>query len=166
MRPMINADLPLLTGGDSEFDDFGSPRVRTEPLGSDPAQAGGFTLVGPDGAVLGNVSWVWVHWGPNVESRNPMIGIWLAPAARGHGVGWRSQRDLVDHLFRATTTNRVEAHTDVENIGEQKALEKAGFSREGVVRGGQWRRGEYHDGHLYSVLRREWEAWKPLTDPT
>jgi len=30
-------------------------------------------------------------------------------------------------FFSHTATNRVEAHTDVENIAEQRALEAAGF---------------------------------------
>ena len=51
---------------------------------------------------------------------------------------------------------RVEAHTDVENVAEQRALSKAGFTREGVVRGAQWRDGAYRDGLLYSILRAEW----------
>ena len=64
-----------------------------------------------------------------------------------------SQAQLVDLFFRHTRTNRVEAHTDVDNIAEQRALEAAGFQREGVVRGAQWRDGAYRDGFLYSVLR-------------
>ena len=52
--------------------------------------------------------------------------------------------------------NRVEAHTDVENIAEQRALAKAGFTREGTTRGAQWRDGDYHDGYLYSILRADW----------
>jgi RimJ/RimL family protein N-acetyltransferase len=87
-----------------------------------------------------------------------MVGIWLAEAARGRGVGTLAQQLVVDLLFRHTTANRVEAHTDVENVSEQRALEKAGFTQEGVIRGSQWRNGSYHDGYLYSILRAEWEA--------
>ncbi len=90
-----------------------------------------------------------------------MIGIWLTRAARGHGFGTIAQGLAVDLLFRHTTANRVEAHTDVENVAEQRALEKAGFSREGVIRGSQWRNGAYHDGYLYSVLRAEWSTPAP-----
>ncbi len=54
--------------------------------------------------------------------------------------------------------HRVEAHTDVQNLAEQRALEKAGFTREGVTRQAQWRGGALHDGYLYSVLRSEWRG--------
>jgi RimJ/RimL family protein N-acetyltransferase len=70
-------------------------------------------------------------------------------------VDWRSppaQALLVDFCFAHTTTNRVEAHTDVENVAEQRALEAAGFLREGRIRGAQWRDGAYRDGFLYAVL--------------
>jgi len=109
------------------------------------------------------VSWHWVHWGPNPESSNPMIGIWLKRTARGHGVGAIAQRLLVDKLFTETETNRVEAHTDVANLAEQRALERAGFTREGMIRGAQWRRGSWHDDYLYSILRPE---WRQQTNPS
>jgi RimJ/RimL family protein N-acetyltransferase len=52
---------------------------------------------------------------------------------------------LADYLFETTETNRVEASTDVENVAQQRALEKAGFVREGVQRGAQFRAGAQHD---------------------
>jgi RimJ/RimL family protein N-acetyltransferase len=111
-----------------------------------------------DGRVIGTVGWHWVHWGPSQGSRCPMIGIWLAEAERGRGIGTVAQSLVEDLLFQHTTVNRIEAHTDVDNVAEQRALEKAGFTREGVIRGAQWRNGAYHDGYLYSVLRAEWSA--------
>lgn len=161
LRPMTVADLPLLPGGDSEFDDWDERGTtwRTQPSGSDPHENGGLTIVDSStDEVLGNVSWHWVQWGPNAESRNPMIGIWLARTARGRGVGSWAQREVARWLFEQLPINRVEAHTDVENIGEQKALERAGFTREGIVRGAQWRAGAFHDGYLYSLLRADLEA--------
>jgi RimJ/RimL family protein N-acetyltransferase len=48
---------------------------------------------------------------------------------------------------------RIEASTDVENIAEQRSLEKAGFTREGILRRAQWRAGAHHDLVSYSILR-------------
>jgi RimJ/RimL family protein N-acetyltransferase len=84
-----------------------------------------------------------------------MIGIWLAPSARGRGLGRSAQRELAELFFRHTTVSRVEAHTDVENLAEQRALEAAGFKREGTIRGAQWRDGAYRDGYLYSIVRSD-----------
>ncbi|MFD9092636.1 GNAT family N-acetyltransferase [Streptomyces collinus] len=56
-------------------------------------------------------------------------------AERGKGYGKHAQRRLVEYLFAHTKVNRVEAGTEVTNIAEQRALERAGFTREGVLRG-------------------------------
>jgi RimJ/RimL family protein N-acetyltransferase len=92
-----------------------------------------------------------------------MIGIWLLPAARGRGIGRAAQRALAELFFTQTTVNRVEAHTDVANVAEQHALEAAGFAREGLIRGAQWRGGTYHDGYLYAILRGDIAASSALS---
>jgi RimJ/RimL family protein N-acetyltransferase len=83
------------------------------------------------------------------------LGIALLPEHRGHGHGAEAQRLLADYLFAHTLVERVEASTDVENLAEQGALEKAGFAREGILRHAQFREGGFHDLVLYSKLRGE-----------
>jgi RimJ/RimL family protein N-acetyltransferase len=61
----------------------------------------------------------------------------------------------VDYLFAHTTVHRIEAATETGNIAEQKALERAGFSREGVLREIRWRSGDWRDEVLYSILRTD-----------
>lgn len=157
LRPIEAADLPHLAGGDSPFDDYG-PRPQARPdLPSHSLDVDGGLAVMADGELAGMVSWHWVQWGPSSGSRCPMIGIWLAPAYRGRGYGSAAQGQLVDTLFRHLPVNRVEAHTDIDNVAEQRALERVGMVAEGVVRGAQWRDGRYRDGYLYSVLRQEWQ---------
>ncbi|CAM3201584.1 GNAT family protein [Nocardioides dubius] len=158
LRELTAEDLPVLTGDDAGYDHFGPRAARTTVPPGDLNQNGGFGVLAPGGQLVGNVSWVWQRWGPNEQSRNPMIGIWLSPAARGRGLGTQAQRTLVDLFFRHTTVNRVEAHTDVGNVAEQRALERAGFAQDGTIRGAQWRDGAYRDGYLYSILRSDWAA--------
>ncbi len=104
---------------------------------------------------VGFVSWHRVRYGPNVGSRAWNIGINLIPAGRGHGFGGEAQRLLAEHLFETTEVDRVEAATDVENVAEQRALDKAGFVREGVLRGAQERAGARRDLYIYSLLRSD-----------
>ncbi|MEV6346959.1 GNAT family protein [Actinoplanes sp. NPDC051851] len=85
------------------------------------------------------------------------IGIVLLPEFRGRGIGWRAQVMLCDYLFTHYPIHRIQAGTHDENLAEQNALRKAGFTREGVIRAAEFRDGAYHDGVLYSRLR---------TDPT
>jgi RimJ/RimL family protein N-acetyltransferase len=155
LRAVEPADLALLTGGDSPFDDFGprAPRATVPSAALD--DSGGLAVVDEAGALAGYVSWRWNNWGPNPASRCPMLGVWLTPSARGQGIGRLAQRQLAELFFRHTATNRVEAHTDVENVAEQRALEAAGFQREGLTRGAQWRDGAYRDGYLYAIIRQD-----------
>jgi len=111
-----------------------------------------------DGAPVGTVGWHKVRYGPNPESEAWNIGIELVPAMRSRGYGTEAQRLLADHLFETTNVNRVEAATDVDNVAEQRALEKAGYRREGIARGAQYRAGAYHDLVTYARLREESQA--------
>jgi RimJ/RimL family protein N-acetyltransferase len=150
---------PAWQGG---FNDFG-PRERRSLADH---LADGKRMVAPDrgqqiveriadGENLGDVSWHAVRYGPNEESRALNIGIALVPAARGKGYGGEAQRLLAETLFEVFDIARVEASTDVDNVAEQRSLEKAGFTREGVLRGAQFRGGGYHDLVGYSMLRSD-----------
>ncbi len=148
-----------LTGGG--YNDFG--------LGFEPVDRRRLALGpprGPDGGVMlieriadrrpiGTLGWRRVQYGPNRESDAWMIGIELAPDARGRGYGSEAQRLAADYLFATTVIHRVEASTDVSNVAEQRALEKAGFTREGINRQAQFRAGAYHDLVLYARLRSD-----------
>jgi RimJ/RimL family protein N-acetyltransferase len=114
----------------------------------------GNLLVELDGGILaGDVSYHAVQHGPNPESRAFNVGIALLPEHRGRGLGTEAQRQLAAYLFATTVVERLEASTDVENLAEQAALERAGFTREGVLRHAQFRDGAFHDLVLYSRLR-------------
>ena len=106
-----------------------------------------------DRQAIGLVSWHAVRYGPNPESVAWNIGISLIPEARFHGYGGPAQRLLAEHLLATTAANRVEASTDIDNVAEQRALEKAGFLREGVLRGAQYRAGRWRDLVSYSLTR-------------
>jgi RimJ/RimL family protein N-acetyltransferase len=107
------------------------------------------------GELLGGVSWHAVDYGGTVSCSAWNIGIGLLTEARGRGVGTRAQRLLVEHLFATTELDRVEASTDVENVAEQRALEKAGFQPEGVLRGAQLRGGIRRDLVHYGLVRSD-----------
>jgi RimJ/RimL family protein N-acetyltransferase len=112
-------------------------------------------VVEVDGVPAGVVSWHRTHYGPNAGSLAWNVGIALVPEWRGRGVGSLAQRLLARHLFASTDVQRVEASTDVDNVAERRALERAGFSFEGVLRQAQERSDGRHDLAAYAVLRGE-----------
>jgi GNAT superfamily N-acetyltransferase len=99
--------------------------------------------------------WHGVNHGKPPASRCWNIGITIAPLHRGRGLGTEAQRLLAAYLLATTTVNRIEADTDVTNLAEQRSLEKAGFTREGTMRGAQFREGAWHDMVLFSRLRHD-----------
>ena len=163
LRPVAEADLPIL-----------------ERLTQDPASTGEFAwlgwhnlaryrqwwaenrLISDDIGVLivargadrlGFVTWHKVPSTPGYYYWN--IGIALLPEARGQGYGTQAQALLARYLFAHTTVHRIEGITEAANVAEQRVLEKAGFTREGVHRSTGWRDGACRDGVWYSMLRTD-----------
>jgi RimJ/RimL family protein N-acetyltransferase len=100
---------------------------------------------------VGDLSSHWVWYGPSPGSRSANIGISLSVPYRGRGIGGVAQRLLAEQLHSEGHV-RVEASTDVENIPEQRALAKAGFVFEGVIRGAQMRADGRHNLQGWSHL--------------
>jgi RimJ/RimL family protein N-acetyltransferase len=136
----------------------GLRRSWAEPDGIIGLDRGSLVVVRTGGpaeeeTVVGEVGWHKVVHGPTSFCWN--IGIGLFAKERGKGYGTEAQRLLARYLFAHTQVNRVEAATESSNIGEQRALEKAGFTREGVERGSCFRMGHWRDMVVYSILRSE-----------
>jgi [ribosomal protein S5]-alanine N-acetyltransferase len=119
-------------------------------LGSDPRL---LIVAHSDDAAMG-----WVSWRQGVldgRAGSFEIGVLLFPEHRGDGVGTAAQRMLVEHLFATNPIHRVWAGTGPDNLAEQRALERCGFVREGVLRQEIFRGGEWHDSVIYGLLRHE-----------
>jgi len=62
------------------------------------------------------------------------VGYVLAKAYWGNGYMTEASRAVIGWMFQQKDIYRVFATTDVENIGSQRVLEKAGMTREGLLR--------------------------------
>jgi RimJ/RimL family protein N-acetyltransferase len=163
LTPPTEADLDLLErltqdpASTGEFAWFGwgnalrwrSGWTENRLLGPD----GGVLIVARDGDRLGFVNWR--RRTATVASYYWEIGIAMLPEARGHGYGTQAQRLLARYLFAHSPAHRIEASTEAGNLAEQRSLEKAGFTREGLLRGIGWRDGAWRDGVRYSILRTD-----------
>lgn len=166
LRPVRRDDLPILESWinnvevNSVYNTFGlQPTTGLDggfnSTGLLDDRHGELLIVLPNDTVVGSVGYRQVTYGPNSGSQAYAIGIHLIPEARGKGYGTEAQRLIAAYLFATYPIVRVEAETDIENVPEQRSLEKAGYSREGVARQAQWRDGAHHDLVRYSKLRGE-----------
>jgi RimJ/RimL family protein N-acetyltransferase len=139
------------------------PRTIAERLERGPLVSGdgGILLIVrlTDERPVGDIVWKPVYYGQKDDTRSRAwrIGRELLPAARGLGYGTEAMRLLVGWLFRTTDANRVDGYTDCGNDASRRSVEKAGWRREGVLRGALYRGGEYRDVAMYAMTRADWE---------
>jgi RimJ/RimL family protein N-acetyltransferase len=164
LRPVAGQDIPLLERFCAEpelmgldwqgFHDRGSVRRRFEKDGFLGEDDGRFMVVA-DGHAAGFVTWREITYYGRHDHSCWNIGIVLLPEWRGRGVGGRAQRQLSDYLFEFTPAARIEAGTLPQNVAEQRALERAGFTREGTLRCIGFLDGAWCDNVVYSRVRTD-----------
>jgi [ribosomal protein S5]-alanine N-acetyltransferase len=95
------------------------------------------------------------------RDRRAVVGTWLGRAQWGTGANRQSKALIAYLAFALLGLERLGAYADLDNPRSQRALERIGFQREGVLR--RWHRhGEsVHDVLVYSWLKHEW-ASSPL----
>jgi len=164
LRPLQESDLDALAANDSpeqdEWNYFGARAVNSlhqqfANNGCISEENGTLAVVSPDGMLLGSIGWNEVRHGPSRACIALNMGISLLKEHRNQGFGTAAQRAFPQYIFSTRLVERIEASTDVENIAEQKALEGAGFTREGILRHAQFRAGCWRDIVMFSRLRAD-----------
>ena len=89
------------------------------------------------------------------DHRRAEVGFWLAPWARGRGIGSGAVRAACDWAFGNWDLNRIEMTTLPDNEASQALARKIGFTREGLLRQRNFERGKYVDIVMLGVLRGE-----------
>jgi [ribosomal protein S5]-alanine N-acetyltransferase len=84
------------------------------------------------------------------------VGFALARACWGRGYVAEALPAMVRFAFGTLDLHRLEADADPRNAASIRALERAGFVREGYQRERYRMLGEWQDGVLFGLLRREW----------
>jgi RimJ/RimL family protein N-acetyltransferase len=85
------------------------------------------------------------------------IGYWMAPEARRRGIGARATRMLAEWGLTTLGLERLELLANPANEASQRLAERAGFTREGVLRKYRRRHGVREDLVMYSMLAEDLE---------
>jgi RimJ/RimL family protein N-acetyltransferase len=90
----------------------------------------------------------------DAERKIVEIGYFVLPHARRRGIGTTIARQLAEHAF-SLGIERVAAYVNVGNTASEHVVDRAGYTREGVVRSMPKPDGRRVDKTLYSLLPGE-----------
>jgi aminoglycoside 6'-N-acetyltransferase len=166
LRPIAESDLGQLEAWkadpnyNGEFNSFGlQPAGNVRRAFAQHAYLnddhGRLLILNKTNEAVGDIGYRVVKHGRGLANRAYEIGITIAPEHRGQGYGTEAQSLFAAYLFATYPIARVQATTDIANVAEQRALERAGFTREGILRQAQFRSGSWHDMVMYSKVRGE-----------
>ena len=105
------------------------------------------------GRILGAIG---LRWKDEDEAGNVEVGYWLRSDATRRGYMTRALVLVTRHALEHGA-ERVYLRADPENVASCRVAEKAGFTREGVLRSMHWnpRLGRRQDWAIYSLLPGE-----------
>jgi ribosomal-protein-alanine N-acetyltransferase len=167
LRIMEREDLPLLKEwvNDLDFEGVYEPisqetKTDLERRYDQLKEGQWFFIEKKDGTKIGYIA----HFLAN--EKRTALGYALAPSERGKGYGSEAIKIVIDYLFMSKNIVRVQAEINPENVASQRALENAGFKKEGILRKAFFSRGEWIDTAIFSILREEWKEPEILTRKT
>ena len=114
-----------------------------------------------DGEAVGAIGYV---PGRDVERFSAEIGYWLGETMWGRGIVTDALMLLTDHAFSRMNVLRMFALPFADNAGSVRVLEKAGYTREGLMRSSSVKYGLVKDQLLYARVNPAW-AGVPPSEP-
>jgi RimJ/RimL family protein N-acetyltransferase len=132
---------------------FGAQWVDRYVRGWERGENAGFAICAAgSGDFLGLIGLVQLD---AVAAEAAEVGYIVAAEARGRGVGTRALRLLSDWAFHALRLERIELRVDMGNAASARVAERAGFTREGVLRSVYVKDGVRADQIVFSRLRSD-----------
>jgi ribosomal-protein-alanine N-acetyltransferase len=108
-----------------------------------------FIFENSTGELLGGVTMGNIRHG---VARSGHIGYWIGEKYAGKGYMLDALRLLADHAFGTMRLHRIEAACIPANRRSVRVLEKAGFTREGLLRSYLKINGDWQDHYLYALI--------------
>lgn len=105
-----------------------------------------------NGEAIGNIA---VFFGDNVYRRSGKIAYWLGEPFWKHGITSSAIKQLSDYIFDTYDICRISAEPFAYNTGSKRALEKAGFELEGILRQSVFKNNQMFDSYLYALTKNQ-----------
>lgn len=82
------------------------------------------------------------------------VGYWIEQSFRGKGICTEAMKVLSDFAIDVMGFRRLEALADFDNVASQRVMERAGYTRDGLLRNRATKRdGRQIDMALYSMVK-------------
>nr|WP_285842547.1 GNAT family protein [Ureibacillus chungkukjangi] len=88
------------------------------------------------------------------------IGFELSKDFWGQGIASEAMNEIIRYAFEHTTIQRIQALIEPLNQASQRMVEKAGFTREGLLRKYEYTCGKFDDLYMYGLLKEEYNTNK------
>ena len=111
-----------------------------------------FRAIDVKGEAVGSIG---VFAGDDVYRKSAEIGYWLAEPYWGNGIVTEAIRRICADVFSRGDIVRIHAEPFSCNTGSRRALEKAGFTLEGVLKDSVFKNGRLMDSCMYALLKEE-----------
>ncbi len=113
------------------------------------SQLATFGIRDPSGFLIGGIGIVGA-W--SAGDHRAEFGYWLAKSYRGRGLMPQAISVFTAHAFEQLRVHRLYATPFSSNLASHRALEKAGFQREGLLRHHHLKQGSYLDAIIYGRI--------------
>lgn len=118
-------------------------------LESDTSKSFVYAIVNEQDTILGNIG---VFRQENIHYRTAEMGYFIGEQYWGNGVATQAVLEICQKIFCATDIIRIFAEPFARNAASCRVLEKAGFSREGVLKMDAYKNGQFEDMCLYALI--------------
>jgi ribosomal-protein-alanine N-acetyltransferase len=127
--------------------------IAAQPSKRESGEIMDFVIVGEDG-VCGVTGLTEIAR----RDRRATVGSWLGRSFWGTGVNGEAKALIAALAFRGLGMERLTAWANTRNGRSQRALERVGFRREGVLRAWHRHGDEMHDVVVFGLTRALWDS--------
>lgn len=105
-----------------------------------------------DGKAVGGIGFI---MGSDIERITAEIGYWLGEEYWGRGIMTSVVKEAVKYAFENLPVIRIYAGVFEYNTPSMRVLEKAGFTKEAILRKAAIKNGKIIDLHYYALIKEE-----------